>query len=83
MERIVDDDIEITVNSGSVTKTFNHENIDVLVIKDKDGNFWYKGKDIAELLEYTNTRGALTRHVSKEYKKSFSEIGDRISTAKK
>lgn len=82
LERIVNDNMEIT-NNNDITKTFTQDNVDVLVIKDKNGEYWYRGKDIATLLEYTNTRGALTRHVSEEYKKSFADMGDRFPIAKK
>jgi len=53
---------------------FNINDTDVLVIV--DGNdYWYKGRDVAILLEYKNTKKAITRNVSTEYKKSYADIG--------
>lgn len=68
-----------TVNTN-MHKMFNIEDTDVLVLIDKNNDYWYKAKDIATILAYTNTAGAIKRHVSKEYRKSFACIGCRDST---
>ena len=75
IERILDNDTKIVTNDNLITKTFTYEEADVLVIKDKSGEYCYKGKDLAILLEYTNTKSAIINNVSKKYKKSYAELG--------
>ena len=74
IEKIIDNDTKIVTNDDMMSKVFKYDEADVLVIKDKKGDYWYKGKDIATILEYTDTKGALKRHVSEEYKKSFADM---------
>ena len=38
---------------------------------DKQQNPWFKGKDVAEILGYSKTRDALSRHVENEDKKQI------------
>lgn len=40
----------------------------IRTIRDEEGEPWFVGKDVAEILEYSNTRDALARHVDKEDK---------------
>ena len=47
---------------------FNFENNQVRVIE-IDGEPWFVGKDVAEVLGYSNTRDALSKHVGDEDKK--------------
>jgi prophage antirepressor-like protein len=47
----------------------------VLVIMDKEKKHWYKGKDIATVLEYKDTRSAIINNVNTEYKKSYADMG--------
>ncbi|AHA45879.1 BRO-N domain-containing protein [Hirudovirus strain Sangsue] len=76
IKKMVDKDVKnVECDNSIVPKMFNHENVDVTVIMDKNKNYWYKGKDIATLLEYVNSRDALARHVSNEYKKSYADMG--------
>jgi len=35
-----------------ISKMFTYEEADILVILDKDNKAWYKGKDLATILEY-------------------------------
>lgn len=75
IKKMVDKDVKNVERDNSIVpKMFNHENVDVTVIMDKNKNYWYKGKDIAKLLEYVDTKGALSRHVSNEYKKSYADM---------
>jgi len=68
-----------TVNTH-IHQVFNINDTDILVIADAENNYWYKAKDVAILLEYKNTAGAVKRHVSKEYRKSLADIGCRTTT---
>ena len=68
----MDDDTKIETYN-SITKTFNIENIYILVLK-IGNDYWYKAKDIAKLFEFTNKKKAMTRNVSNEYKKAYVEL---------
>lgn len=75
IQRIVGDDETVTQENKSITKMFNIDEADILVIKDENGDFWYKGKDICNLLDYKNSRAAIGRHVRKNSKLSFADMG--------
>ena len=50
-------------------KIFNNEEFgQIRTIIDEHNEPWFVGKDVAEILEYSNTRDALSRHVDKEDK---------------
>lgn len=79
VQKIVGNDTKIATPSNSiVSKMFTCEDADILVIKDDKGLYWYKAKDICDLLEYVNSRDALKKHVDKEYKKSYADMGVAI-----
>lgn len=65
----------VTPSDCVISKMFTYKEADVLVILDENKNAWYKGRDIATILEYTKTANAISYHVSKEYKKSLADIG--------
>jgi prophage antirepressor-like protein len=44
------------------------------VIIDKDNKPWFKGRDIALILEYIKTADALSTHVNNKYKKSYKDL---------
>lgn len=78
VEKITGDGTKVVTQNdktGIISKMFTYEEADVLVIKDKNGDYWYKGKDMALLLDYVNTKGAMSRNVDNEYKKSFADMG--------
>ena len=53
-----------------IEKKFINEDLEIELtsfIDDKQ-NVWFKGKDVAEILGYSDTRHASKRHVSKENK---------------
>lgn len=64
----------ITHGDSIVSKIITYEEAKILVIFDKNENAWYKGKDICIILEYADTKGALSRLVCKEYKKSYANM---------
>ena len=64
----------VTPGDGIISKMFTYEEADVIVIMDKDKNYWYRSKDICDILEYGNARDAMKRYVSNEYKKSYADI---------
>ena len=51
---------------------FNDNELYMLI--DKDNNPWFKGKDIAKILEYENSNEALKYHVKDKYKVQLNEI---------
>ena len=64
----------VITNNGAMSKMFTYEECNVMAILDKEGNYWYKAKDIATILEYGNTKDAIIRHIDDEYKKSFADM---------
>jgi prophage antirepressor-like protein len=74
IEKVIKNDIQIIKNDGFISKIFTYEECDILVIRDEKGEYWYKAKQIATILEYTDTKGAVARHVDNEYKKSYADI---------
>ena len=52
-------------------KTFKNEELGLELKSyiDKQQNVWFRGKDVAEILGYSKTRDALSRHVDNEDKK--------------
>lgn len=78
LEQVINDNTKIVTSknneSGLISGMFTIDEADVLVIKDENGEYFYKGKDIALLLEYGDTKGALQRHVSENYKKSYADM---------
>lgn len=73
--KIIDQNTKIETNNSIISKMFTYEDADVFVICDKNGEYWYKGKDIASLLEYKNTKAAIINNVTDKYKKSYADIG--------
>lgn len=49
-------------------KIFENEKFGEVRVKEKDGQIWFVGKDIAEILEYSNQNGAISTHVDEEDK---------------
>ncbi|AZL89720.1 Bro-N domain-containing protein [Megavirus baoshan] len=78
VKKIVGDGTKVVTQNdktGIISKMFTYEEADVLVIKDKNGDYWYKGKNICDILEYSNSRDTLKKNVDSEYKKSFADMG--------
>jgi prophage antirepressor-like protein len=76
IQQLVEQDTKVVRQDGGIMSSmFNMENVDVIVIKDKDGEYWYRGKDLCDLLMYANSRNTLGKHVSAKYKKSYADIG--------
>ena len=64
----------VTPGDGIISKMFTYEEADVLVFGDENKKVWYKGKDVATILEYVNTKAALINNVSKKYKKTYQDL---------
>jgi very-short-patch-repair endonuclease len=47
---------------------------EILYIKDINNELWFKGVDIAKLLGYSKPRNAITQHIKKECKLSYSNL---------
>ena len=48
---------------------FNNSEFGQIRTLEIDGEPWFVGKDVAEALGYSNTKGALSRHVDEEDKR--------------
>ena len=59
--------------ANMLEKTFNNEELGIKLNSyiDKQQNVWFRGKDVAEILGYSKTRDALSRHVDNEDKKQL------------
>ncbi len=56
---------------------FNNNAIACVIV---DGNPWFRGKDIATLLDYADTKKAIAKNVSEDDRKKMEELmGDRES----
>lgn len=53
---------------------FTYNNVLVYFALDEKKHAWFKGKEVATLLGYTNTRKAIRDHVKKTQRKSFHEL---------
>lgn len=53
---------------------FMFENKNVLVIFDEENNPWFKAKDIAEILEYKNSKETIKYHVKQKYVNIYENI---------
>ena len=51
-----------------IEKKYTNEkmNIELTSFLDNKQNIWFRGKDVATILGYSNTKEALKRHVSEE-----------------
>lgn len=58
----------ITPSSASQCEIFNHPEFGNLRCIEKDGEPWFVGKDVATALKYSDTFGALKKHVETEDK---------------
>lgn len=59
-------------------KMFNIDNLTYLIYND---NVWFKGKDIATMLGYNNSKEALKRHVAKHFKITIDEINHKTKSS--
>ena len=59
--------------SNMLDKTFKNEELGLELKSyiDKQQIIWFRGKDVAEILGYSKTRDALSRHVDNEDKKQL------------
>jgi len=59
-----------------ILKTFKIEDNNILVLRDKNSMYWYKGKDICIMLGHADvsTNKIITRYVLPTHKKSYGEL---------
>lgn len=57
---------------------FNNSEFGNVRVTEIDGEPWFVGKDVAEILGYSNTRKSLTDHVDNEDKMDGVTIRDSI-----
>ena len=62
---------------------FNNEEFGEIRAVTIDGEPWFVGKDVAEILGYSNTRKALSDHVDEEDKMDGVTIRDSIGREQK
>ena len=60
------------MNTQMITRTF--ETMDITMIRDDDNEIWFKGRNIASILGYKNTKKAIIDHVDTEDKQKMSGI---------
>lgn len=82
IKQILDDSDELEVdnvnknsNTDAMKNLLEYEGNNILMIIDKEGKPWCRAKDITSILQYSNGRAALSKHVDNKYKKSFADIG--------
>ena len=59
-------------NTQNAVSVFNFENQQFDVLNDEQGNFWFIGKQVCNILSYANAPDALAKHVDEEDKKTLS-----------
>lgn len=63
------------MNNNTVNSFYKYiNNMDVRIYKDDDGNPWFVARDVADILDYTNTAKAIQNHVDDEDKCIIGEI---------
>jgi prophage antirepressor-like protein len=63
------------MNNNTVNSFYKYiNNMDVRIYKDDDGNPWFVAKDVAEILDYKNTRQTIKDHVDDEDKCVMGQI---------
>lgn len=62
---------------SNVIKIFENEEFGRVRTIIKDGEPWFVGKDVAEILEYRNTKKALSDHVDEEDKYQGDGVRNR------
>ena len=66
----------ILYNDKNVGKKFKNVDLGIELTSyiDKQQNIWFRGKEVAELLGYSNVRKAICKHVDNEDKKQYLHI---------
>jgi len=74
---IEEEDVNIReeTNKSKIENIFNYENKNIIIIVDSKGKLWCRGKDVADTLEYANTRKAIIKNVKEKNKKSLADVG--------
>ena len=66
---------------NSNIQVFNYQDFTVRTFTDENGTVWFVAKDVAEALEYSNTRDAIQTHVDEEDRRTVSNLDEsRIAT---
>lgn len=64
------------MNNTNKIQVFQNEAFGQVRVITKDGEPWFVGKDVAEVLGYSNTKKAINDHVKENHK-----LGERIVTS--
>jgi prophage antirepressor-like protein len=84
IKQVLDDSDELKVENVSKRDTDKIKNLidydgqNILMVIDNDKKPWCRAKDVTDILGYSNSREALRKHVSKNHKKSYADIGVTI-----
>ena len=70
----VPNDIENMLNN----LVFNNQKIDAVL--DKNNEIWFKGKDVAFILDYKDTDQVIRKNIEEDDKKSLEEMGPVLGT---
>jgi prophage antirepressor-like protein len=63
------------MNNNTINSFYKYiNNMDVRIYKDDDGNPWFVAKDVAEILDYTNTTKAIRDHIDNDDKCVMCQI---------
>ena len=63
------------MNNNSVNNFYKYiNNMDVRVYKDENQNPWFVARDVADILDYTNTTKAIRDHIDAEDKCIMGQI---------
>ncbi len=76
-----------SINLDDIFKTIDDnyikfKNYKIGVITDKNYNLWFNGKDIGKVLQYSNTRDAISNFVDIDDKKSLKNIDCNVNNKK-
>ena len=65
---------QLVTNLNNIQTTFRYNNLDILCIKINEYDLWFKAKEAAEGMEYTNTDQAIRLHVLDEDKITLENL---------
>jgi len=68
--------VDSRVDSDNNLFSFNGKGLKIVNVGDE---IWFKGKDVAKILEYTDTNDALKKHLEQDDKIRFDKLKDAIT----
>ena len=68
--------VDSRVDSDNNLFSFNGKGLKIVNVGDE---IWFKGKDVAKILEYENTKDALKKHLEQDDKITYDKLKDAIT----